>query len=102
MGTTKHQRYTTRTAPTWRLVKDNQRQLKCHPSIKVRVKVLEPGIQSRWCERCQDWRYFVLESVPDERFANCLRLRWLTTLEAERYVNALDDTDPRLIMENWK
>lgn len=94
MGNIKHTRYQHSTVSEWRLLKDNQRQLPCHPSIKVRVKVLIPGIQSRWCDRCQDWRYFTLEELGDEKFQDVLKLRWLTSREAELIVNALPHDDP--------
>jgi hypothetical protein len=88
MGNVKHTRYQRRAIPAWKVLKDNQRQLPCHPATPVRVKVLEPGIQSRWCDRCGTYRYFMLEAMNDDRFPSTLRLRWLSVEEAERYVNS--------------
>jgi hypothetical protein len=67
----------------------------------VRVKVLEPGIQSRWCDRCQTFRYFILETMDDPRFPDVLKLRWLTANEAADHEASIDDEDLALIMENW-
>lgn len=104
MGNIKHTRYQQRTVSDWQILKDNRRQLQCHPAIKVRVKVLEPGVQSRWCDRCQTYRYFILEQVTDPRFQwgeGVLRLRWMTAEEAADHEAVIDDEDLALIMENW-
>lgn len=90
MGNVNHQRYKRRTVSVWRVIKDNQRQLQCHPSIKVRIKVLEPGVQSRWCDRCGEWRYFTLEPVNDARFQDTLRMRWLSAAETAAHVAMAD------------
>lgn len=74
-------RWTKKSPSRWRVIKDNKRHLPCHPAVLVRVKVLEPGVQSRWCDRCQTWRYFALEELVPGTWR--LRLRWLTDQEAE-------------------
>lgn len=58
--------------------------------MKVRVKVIEPGIQSRWCDRCGTYRYFSLDPVTDARLAGALRLRWLTSTEVAAYLETLE------------
>lgn len=102
MGITKHQRWTIRTVSTWKLIKDNQRHLPCHPSVAVRVKVLEPGIQSRWCDRCQTWQYFDLQPMTDERFPDTLRLRWLTKEEVMEHECSIDDDTWALTLDALK
>lgn len=102
MGNVNHQRYKRRTVSPWRVLKDNQRQLPCHKSVKVRIKVVEPGIQSRWCDRCETWVYFVLEPMTDPRFKDVLKLRWLTPVEAAEHEASIDNEELELIMENWK
>jgi hypothetical protein len=90
MGNTHHQRYKHTTVSNWRVLKDNGRQLPCHVSIAVRVKYVEPGVQSRWCARCQVWRYFTLEPMAGEKWEGVLRLRWLTDSETAEHEAGLD------------
>lgn len=92
MANAGNQRWQQRDVPGWSLKSDNQRQLPCHPSVKVRVKVIEPGVQSRWCDRCQDYRYFTLE--PMAMLTDTLKLRWLDQLEVAQYLADLDEPEP--------
>ena len=78
-----NRRYLHRHISDYKLLSDNKRQIPCHPSIKIRVKIIEPGIQSRWCDRCQDYRYFTLELHP--KFG-ALKLRWLTDMEVQEHL----------------
>ena len=89
MGNVNHTRYQRGVVYQWRVLKDNQRQLPCHESVKVRVKVLEPGVQSRYCDRCGEWRYFILEPMP--KMDHVLRLRWLTVDEVLAHEASIDD-----------
>lgn len=70
----------------WRVIDDNRRQLPCHPSIKVRVKINEPGVQARWCDRCGRTRYFRLAELPG--MEGLLRLTWLSDSEALEHEQA--------------
>ncbi len=90
MGNANHQRYLRRPVLKWRVLKDNQRQLPCHPSVRVRVKVLEPGVQSRRCDRCDAWRYFILEPMTG-KMEGTLRLRWLSEEEVAVYEGEIDE-----------
>jgi hypothetical protein len=83
-----NRRWANKPPVVWRVRKDNQRQLPCHQSVKVRIKVLVPGIQSRWCDRCGVWRYFTLEPMP--KFDGMLQLRWLTDKEAKAHEQEAD------------
>lgn len=81
-------KWTTRNHYAWRVAKDNKRQLPCHPAVRIRVKVLEPGVQSRWCDRCQAWRYFTLE--PMANLDHTLKLRWLNDTEVKTHEETVD------------
>lgn len=73
----------------WRVAKSNNRALPCHPTVLVRVKVLEPGVQTRWCGRCEEWRYFNLYPAP--KVEGILKLHWMTDSEIDQYIMAMDD-----------
>lgn len=83
MANANNQRWANKPAASWRLKKDNLRQLPCHANVRVRVKVLEPGVQSRWCDRCDCYRYFDLQPMP--KLEGVLALRWLTTVEGKAH-----------------
>lgn len=62
------------------------RELPCCKT-PIRVKIIEPGLQSRKCELCKTVNYFMLEElmiVP-----GVLKLRWVSEAEAERYLKAV-------------
>lgn len=59
----------------------------------MRVKIAEPGVQSRRCELCHRVNYFILESIA--RFPGTLWLRWITEHEAAEY-EAAAVSDPSL------
>lgn len=88
MSNQNNRRWLNKTATEWTVRKDNKRQLPCHQSVKVRVKVLVPGVQSRWCDRCKTWRYFTLEPMP--KFPNMLQFRWLSDREAKAHEHEAD------------
>lgn len=80
---------------------DKHRQLPCggksrkdegHDPVPVRVKVIEPGVQARWCEPCNKYRYFTLEATNQitEGGLKVLRLRWLTDQESVAYESLSD------------
>jgi hypothetical protein len=88
MGNANNVRWTHRHVSPWIVKQDANRQLPCHASVKVRVKVVEPGIQSRWCDRCGEWRYFTLEEM--QMIPGTLRFRWLSDGEAEDHERQAD------------
>jgi hypothetical protein len=48
----------------------------------VRVKTVEPGLQSRKCELCLTVNWFVLEKIHNSFAEGVLKLRWLSDSEA--------------------
>ena len=77
----------------YRLLHDTQRQLPCCAVVRVRVKIIEPGVQSRWCEVCRVWRFFRLSEVVS--MPGLLKLHWLTDSEVVEYKAGLTGDDWR-------
>lgn len=50
----------------------------------VRVKIKEPGVQSRPCPLCHAVNYFVLEGSADPKWEGSLFMRWISADEAKR------------------
>lgn len=71
------------TSNGWRVLTDNQRQLPCHAATRVRIKYVQPGVQMRWCDRCEMWRFFDLVPLPG--FDKVLKIRWMTDAEVADY-----------------
>lgn len=83
MANQNNRRWQQKHVPEHRLLSDNKRQLQCHPATKIRVKVIEPGVQARWCDRCKEYRYFILEFQP--KFG-ALKFRWMSDREIEHHL----------------
>ena len=64
----------------WTMMKAKNETPCCHQS--VRVKIVEPGVQTRKCDLCKTVNHFTLE--PSQMFPDRLRLRWLTDSEVEQ------------------
>lgn len=67
---------------TYRLQKSKRETPCC--GVAIRVKIVEPGVQVRKCEACNSARWFILE--PMSTLPGTLKLRWVTTAEAEAYI----------------
>jgi hypothetical protein len=67
----------------WKLLADNQRQLPCHPSVRVRIKIIEPGVQERWCNRCGQHKHFELQPTST---VGLLKLRWFTPQQSNQWI----------------
>lgn len=66
----------------WRMQK-SPRELPCCKT-PIRVKIVEPGLQSRVCGYHHSTHYFRLEEM--RMMPGTLRLRWVTTDEASDYL----------------
>ena len=62
------------------------RELPCCKT-PIRVKIIEPGLQWRKCDLCKTLNYFLLE--PMQIAPNMLKLRWVSTQEAEDYLESV-------------
>ena len=66
------------------------RELPCCKT-PIRVKIIEPGLQWRKCELCKTVNYFMLE---ESRISpGLLRLRWVSTREADEYLERVATDD---------
>lgn len=82
--------------PRYRLIKDNQRTLKCTHGKKnvpcltrFRVKEIEPGVYNRTCPVCKQVSYFQLVlSGGEHEGLPLLRFHWLTKQEADSIESA--------------
>ncbi len=52
----------------------------CKQSIRVKIK--EPGIQSRTCPLCKTTNYFRLTESDNVRWKGLLRMQWISEEEA--------------------
>lgn len=85
----RNQERATKLTGVWRLIKDNQRTLKCRrgntPCLtRFRVKEVEPGFYSRACRSCGGMSWFKLEptGMVDGTGLKLLRFRWSDAKEA--------------------
>lgn len=62
----------------------------------VRVKIKEPGVQSRPCPLCKKTNYFVLEESDQERWKGMLFMRWVDEAEARRIEAGMAEGDELL------
>ena len=76
---------------TWRLMKGKRETPCCRQ--QVRVKVVEPGYQDRYCPLCKTTSTFVLEEIGS--LPGTLRLRWLTGGEVAR----MHEWEPETIID---
>ena len=79
---------------TYRLQKSKRETPCC--GVAIRVKIVEPGVQVRKCEACNTAQWFILE--PMLAIPGTLKLRWVTTAEADAYI-AAQSTDTALAQE---
>ena len=61
----------------WKLMKSKRETPCCQQ--RVRVTVVEPGVQYRRCDLCKRTNAFVLEQMAT--LPNTLRMRWLNDSE---------------------
>lgn len=64
---------------TWKLLKSKRETPCCQQ--RVRVTVVEPGVQYRRCGLCKRTNAFVLEQMA--KLPDTLRMRWLSDDEVE-------------------
>jgi hypothetical protein len=77
----------------WKVI-NNKRQREtpcCYQPVRVKIK--EPGVQSRRCELCHAENWFVLEESPDERWKGMLFMRWISAAEARGIEQGIAESD---------
>ena len=77
----------------WRVAKGKRETPCC--AQQVRVKIVQPGLQTRRCELCHQLNTFVLEELS--AIPGTLRLRWLSAGEVtdmkRKHVSDVVDMD---------
>ena len=81
------------TEQEYRIVSSGERRQTPCCRQSIRVKIVEPGVQSRRCALCHQVNWFQLTESDNLRWKGLLKLEWITAEEAAEILEDATDGD---------